>query len=183
MSKRAREFITLASYRSPKPTVRASRIVGHGLFADAAFVEVEIVRVKGGRLLAKLLLSLAVLALLLGLVEGAVRARQRIRYGTFGQIHEVQIDEATGLPVLVAGHRTATMSINSLGFRGPEPAPAAHSGHPRETAAGALARVELPDATRKFISDRLWAGASIIVSDKAASDETGAYTDFIVKVR
>ena len=76
-----------------------------------------------GRLLAKLLLSLAVLALLLGLVEGAVRARQRIRYGTFGQIHEVQIDEATGLPVLVAGHRTATMSINSLGFRGPEPAP------------------------------------------------------------
>src|SRR5262245_5322762 len=43
----------LASYRSPKTAVRASRIVGRGLFADAAIARGEIVCVKGGHLLTK----------------------------------------------------------------------------------------------------------------------------------
>jgi len=64
-----------------------------------------------------------------------------------------------------------------------EAQPAAHSIRPRETAAGALERVELPEETRKFISDRLWAGASLIVSDQGLSHETGKYTDFIVQAR
>ena len=45
--------MTLASYRSPKTSVRPSRIVGRGLFADAALAEGEIVCVKGGHLLTK----------------------------------------------------------------------------------------------------------------------------------
>lgn len=54
---------------------------------------------------------------------------------------------------------------------------------PRETAAGALDRIELPEETRKFIADRLWAGASLIVSDYGLSNEAGKFTDFIVQPR
>src|SRR5262245_58989518 len=43
----------IASYRSPKTSVRPSGIVGRGLFADAAIAEGEIVCVKGGHLLTK----------------------------------------------------------------------------------------------------------------------------------
>jgi lipoprotein-anchoring transpeptidase ErfK/SrfK len=68
------------------------------------------------------------------------------------------------------------------GDRG-ETRPAAQPARPRETAAGALERVELPEETRKFIADRLWAGASLIVSDQGLSHETGKYTDFIVQTR
>jgi lysophospholipase L1-like esterase len=75
------------------------------------------------RLGAKLCLSLGVLALLLGLLEGGVRLRQRLRYGTFGAIHELETDRATGLEMPLPGRQTATISHNSLGFRGPEPAP------------------------------------------------------------
>jgi hypothetical protein len=65
-----------------------------------------------------------------------------------------------------------------------EPAVAAAArGAAHETAAGALARFELPEATRRFIADRLWAGASLIVSDLGPSGETGAGTDFIVLTR
>lgn len=45
--------MTLASYRSPKTSVRPSRIVGRGLFADVPIAEGEIVCVKGGHLLTK----------------------------------------------------------------------------------------------------------------------------------
>jgi L,D-transpeptidase catalytic domain len=54
---------------------------------------------------------------------------------------------------------------------------------PQETAASVLARFVLPEATRRFIEDRLWAGASLIVSDNGISGETGLYTDFIVLTR
>jgi hypothetical protein len=64
-----------------------------------------------------------------------------------------------------------------------EPQPTAQPGRPRETAAGVLERFELPAATKAFISDRLWAGASLIVSDQGISHETGKYTDFIVLSR
>ena len=65
-----------------------------------------------------------------------------------------------------------------------EPAPSGpEAGLSQETAAGALARFELPEATRRFIADRLWAGATLIVSDHGASGETGVGTDFIVLAR
>ena len=60
-----------------------------------------------------------------------------------------------------------------------EPAP----GRPHETAAGALDRIDMPEETRQFISERLWTGASIIISDHGVSGETGTYTDFIVQPR
>jgi hypothetical protein len=46
-----------------------------------------------------------------------------------------------------------------------------------------LRRFELPEETRRFIADRLWAGATLIVSDHAPSGETGVGTDFIVLTR
>jgi hypothetical protein len=54
---------------------------------------------------------------------------------------------------------------------------------PQETAAGALERIDMPEETRQFISERLWTGASIIISDHGMSNETGTYTDFIVQPR
>jgi hypothetical protein len=54
---------------------------------------------------------------------------------------------------------------------------------PRETAGGALSRIEMPPEALKLIADRTWAGASLIVSDHATSNETGTYTDFIVSTR
>ncbi len=55
---------------------------------------------------------------------------------------------------------------------------------PQETAASVLERFELPEATRRFIEDRLWAGATLIVSDNAASHETAPLnTDFVVLTR
>jgi hypothetical protein len=55
---------------------------------------------------------------------------------------------------------------------------------PPETAASVLERFELTEATRRFIEDRLWAGATLIVSDNAASHETAPLnTDFVVLTR
>lgn len=53
----------------------------------------------------------------------------------------------------------------------------------QETAASALARFELPEEARRFIEERLWTGASLIISDEGISNETGTYTDFIVLTR
>src|ERR1700682_1519031 len=53
----------------------------------------------------------------------------------------------------------------------------------RETAASALERFELDDKTKTFISERLWAGAVLIVSDQGISNETGAHTDFVILTR
>ena len=36
---------------------------------------------------------------------------------------------------------------------------------------------------KQFIADRMWAGASLIVSDYGLSNEAGKYTDFIVQPR
>jgi hypothetical protein len=52
-----------------------------------------------------------------------------------------------------------------------------------ETAASALQRFELPEEAKRFIEDKLWIGASLIISDEGLSNETGTYTDFIVLTR
>jgi lipoprotein-anchoring transpeptidase ErfK/SrfK len=44
----------------------------------------------------------------------------------------------------------------------------------------ALDRIEIPPAIRTEISNRLWAGASLIVSDHGLNHETGRGTDFVV---
>ena len=52
-----------------------------------------------------------------------------------------------------------------------------------KTAGGALERFEMTPETKALISDKLWAGASLIVSDQGLSHEMGKYTDFIVLTR
>jgi len=61
--------------------------------------------------------------------------------------------------------------------------PATPKRHPPETAAGALERIEMPEDVRRKISELIWTGASLIVSDNARSHEMGEYTDFIVLTR
>ncbi|MEZ5849572.1 MAG: hypothetical protein R3D68_02835 [Hyphomicrobiaceae bacterium] len=63
------------------------------------------------------------------------------------------------------------------------PAEAAAADVDPSTAREALERFTLPEATRKLIGDRLWPGASLIVSDHAISGETGRGTDFVVLTR
>ena len=80
--------------------------------------------------------------------------------------------------------RAETRQGGRYGDKRREPPPVvANSGHVRETATGALDRIVLTQETTKFISDRLWAGASLIVSEHGLSNETGKYTDFIVQPR
>jgi hypothetical protein len=68
--------------------------------------------------------------------------------------------------------------------RGKATPPAPVSAPGSETAASALARFELPAATKQFIEERLWTGATLIVSDDGASPrETGLHTDFILLPR
>jgi L,D-transpeptidase-like protein len=48
------------------------------------------------------------------------------------------------------------------------------------SAAEALDRIEVPKDVEDEIADRLWAGASLIISDQGISKETGQGTDFVV---
>lgn len=52
-----------------------------------------------------------------------------------------------------------------------------------ETAAGALDRIELAPGVRERISELLWTGASLIVSDYPRSAEMDNDTDFVVETR
>ena len=61
-----------------------------------------------------------------------------------------------------------------------EPEAAPKQQLPASTAATALDRFELPETTRKLVSERMWQGASLIVSDNGISGETGKGTDFVV---
>ena len=51
------------------------------------------------------------------------------------------------------------------------------------SAAEALDRIEVASEVREKISEMLWAGSSLIVSDKPMSGETGDSTDFIILTR
>jgi hypothetical protein len=59
----------------------------------------------------------------------------------------------------------------------PPPIPAG----PASSAKEALDRIELTDDLRKRIGDRLWSGASLMISDNGPGNETGKYTDYIVQ--
>jgi lysophospholipase L1-like esterase len=66
------------------------------------------------------MLVLFILLFLILLAEGVVRARQYIKYGTFVSVATYHEDAASGLRIPVPNFKTATISINSQGFRGPE---------------------------------------------------------------
>jgi len=51
------------------------------------------------------------------------------------------------------------------------------------SASEALDRIEIAPEAREKISEMLWAGSSLIVSDKPMSGETGEYTDFVILTR
>jgi hypothetical protein len=68
------------------------------------------------------------------------------------------------------------------GERPPAP-PAPQPRVPTESASSVLDRLEMPEEAARFIADRLWTGAALIVSDQGISNETGTYTDFIVLTR
>jgi hypothetical protein len=78
---------------------------------------------------------------------------------------------------------TTPRSHRPRGRTGPAAAAALAPGPAQETAQSVLGRFELPEETRRFIADRLWAGATLIVSDQAPGAETGVGTDFIVLTR
>lgn len=67
------------------------------------------------------LLSLVVLILLGGLLEGGLRLRQWIRHGTTTtSVFSFTTNSATGQRIPTPGSTTSRISINSLGFRSPE---------------------------------------------------------------
>jgi hypothetical protein len=78
---------------------------------------------------------------------------------------------------------TTPRSPRPRGRTGPAASAVPGPGLAQETAQSVLRRFELPEETRRFIADRLWAGATLIVSDHAPSGETGVGTDFIVLTR
>ncbi len=54
---------------------------------------------------------------------------------------------------------------------------------PNVSASAALDRIEIPEEVEEKISEMLWSGGSIIVSDSGISNETGEYTDFVILTR
>ncbi len=53
-------------------------------------------------------------------VEGVVRARQWIKYGSPGELQAFTKDPQTHLRIPIAGSNTGRIQVNSLGFRSPE---------------------------------------------------------------
>ena len=54
---------------------------------------------------------------------------------------------------------------------------------PSESAAGALSRITLPLQVQDLLAERVWVGASFIISDHALGDEIIAGSDFVVETR
>jgi hypothetical protein len=52
-----------------------------------------------------------------------------------------------------------------------------------ETAESVLEQFDMSPDSRKFVSERLWTGATLIVSDQGPSHETGRDTDFVILTR
>jgi lysophospholipase L1-like esterase len=69
----------------------------------------------------KILILSASLFLAVAGLEGLVRIRQYWKYGSASPtVHDFTIDRASGLKIPMPGSNRAGISINSLGFRGPE---------------------------------------------------------------
>ena len=69
-------------------------------------------------------------------------------------------------------------ALQPLGARPQPPTPVSE-----ETALSVLDKFEISEASRKFIAERLWTGATVIVSDQGVSHETSHHTDFVVLTR
>lgn len=71
-------------------------------------------------LVQRLALSLGVLVVLALAVEGAVRLRNWVKYGTVGPAHAFELDPGSGLMIPVPGRDTGRIRVDSRGFRNPE---------------------------------------------------------------
>ena len=92
---------------------------------------------RGKRNLA-ILVTVALVVFMLLAAEGAIRLRQFLKYGSTAVLEDYwTIDPSTGLRVPVAGRSVGRISINSLGFRGPEIAAAKPEGTVRVAFLGA----------------------------------------------
>lgn len=68
----------------------------------------------------KLALAAGALVCFALLAEGAIRVRHYAKFGAFGPVHDFVLHPDSGLMIPPPGRVTKTLSINSLGFRGPE---------------------------------------------------------------
>jgi lysophospholipase L1-like esterase len=71
----------------------------------------------------RLVLSLLIVVVLLAALEGVVRLRQWMKYGTIGSFYAFELHEASGLRVPAPGiteGREHVIEVNSMGFRGSE---------------------------------------------------------------
>jgi len=75
---------------------------------------------KNSKVLLTFLLMLAVIVMLFFAAEGVTRFRQYVKYGTTTVINDLYYDQESGLNIPTPNSRTKSISINSLGFRGPE---------------------------------------------------------------
>jgi lipoprotein-anchoring transpeptidase ErfK/SrfK len=62
----------------------------------------------------------------------------------------------------------------------PVPTPVAATRRQPSDATEALARIEMAPEARKWITERIWLGGSLIISDVGLGTETGKGTDFVV---
>ena len=83
------------------------------------------------------------------------------------------------------------ISVSFNGAPTPVPGPKGRAAAPvkpsgpisSETAESVLEQFDLAPDSRKFVSERLWTGATLIVSDQGLSHETGRDTDFVILTR
>jgi hypothetical protein len=167
--------------------------------AAAAAVEAEEARLEAATALKLAERSVEPISILVSRKSGRVYVRQ-----AWEPVHEAPVRFVDGgLPLgthvyLATGVAADGAALNWLSVSLPAPAPRPQGPRDRrgeasqsktapsrtqETAPSALARFVLPEATQRFIADRLWAGATLIVSEHGISGETGVGTDFIVLTR
>lgn len=72
------------------------------------------------KILLTFFLMIIIIVMLLLAAEGVMRARHYIKYGTVTVINDLYYDQNSGLNIPRPNMETGTISINSLGFRGPE---------------------------------------------------------------
>jgi lysophospholipase L1-like esterase len=88
--------------------------------SDRVLTQGDVLSTRGKRGL-MVLVTVAAIVLMLVSVEGAVRLRQMLKYGSATVAEEhYTVDRSINLRVAVPNYSTARISINSLGFRGPE---------------------------------------------------------------
>jgi hypothetical protein len=194
----AEEELAAAERRTEEASIIEAVALQDSAAARATVVEMEHARHEASAALKLSEKAEAPISILVSRKAGKVFVRQ-----AWMPIHEAPVnfndaDSALGTHVYVAMAPAAdgetmkwlTVSLPPSTSEPPRrsgkggPPSTSASTSPQETASSVLARFELPMATKRFIEERLWTGATLIVSDVGTSPyETGLHTDFIVLPR